>query len=121
MNMIRMALAAVCLAFTTIPFSANARDLVVRATWYGARYQGRRMTCGERFDRRDPTTAAANRRLGVPLGARIRVTNRANGRSLDMVVRDVSPHAALDLSEAAAEALGYKTAGSATLVMTIIP
>jgi len=50
------------------------------ATWYGQPYQGRRMANGQVYDMNDPTTTASNR---FPLGTWVRVTNPANGHSIE--------------------------------------
>jgi rare lipoprotein A len=77
------------------------------ATWYG---RGRGTASGERFDRRAMT--AAHRTL--PFHTRVRVTNRHNGRSVIVRINDRGPFVRgriIDVSEAAAEALGMKRAG----------
>lgn len=86
------------------------------ASWYGKEHQGRKMANGQRFDRRKLTAAS----WSVPLGAKIRVVNVANGRSVVVTVTDRGPnhrlHRILDLSEAAANQLGYATRGLAPVV-----
>lgn len=117
MVFLKMVLVAVCLAFT---LPASARDLVVRATWYCGKYHGRLMANGQRYDCRDTTTVAANKRLRLRLGAHVRITNTANGRMLDAVVRDRSPVSPLDVSLGGAEWLGFEQQGIATLRVAII-
>jgi rare lipoprotein A len=96
---------------------ADARDMTVRATWYGVRHHGHFMKSGQRFDRFDETTVASRY---LRMGTRIEMTNIKNGRKLRAVVRDKSPHSVLDLSEAGAIALDFKDAGRATLRVAII-
>jgi len=82
------------------------------ASWYGASHQGRRTADGERFDMHALT--AAHRSL--PFSAVIRVTNLDNGRMVKVRVNDRGPYAKgriLDLSAAAAEALGMSRDGIA--------
>ncbi len=77
------------------------------ASWYG---KGRGTASGERFDRRAMT--AAHRFL--PFQTRVRVTNKRNGRSVIVRINDRGPFVRgriIDVSEAAAEALGMKRAG----------
>ena len=71
------------------------------ATWYGAYFQGRAMSNGERYNMWDPTTAACNI---YPLGTRLRVTRVATGESIIVRVTDRGAFRApilVDLSYAA--------------------
>lgn len=80
------------------------------ASWYGPKFQGKETTSGERFNMFALT--AAHRKL--PLGTRIRVTNLTNFRSLILRVNDRGPvpkSRILDVSYAAARALGFRQAG----------
>jgi len=84
-----------------------------RASWYGGeRWHGRRTASGERFDRHALT--AAHRSL--PFGTWVRVVNLTNGREVHVRINDrgpVSRRLIIDLSEAAAERLGFRSAGKA--------
>lgn len=77
------------------------------ASWYGAQHQGRKMANGQRFDRHKYTAAS----WYFPLGTMIRVVNLKNGESVEVTITDRGPnlrlHRILDLSEAAADLLGY--------------
>jgi rare lipoprotein A len=77
------------------------------ASWYGADRQGRKMANGQRFDRHKFTAAS----WYFPLGTTIRVVNVENGESVVVTITDRGPnlrlHRLLDLSEAAADRLGY--------------
>ncbi len=77
------------------------------ASWYGEQRQGRKMANGQRFDRRKLTAAS----WYFPLGTKIRVVNVKNGESVIVTITDRGPnlrlHRILDLSEAAADRLGY--------------
>jgi rare lipoprotein A len=77
------------------------------ASWYGAQHQGRKMANGKRFDRYKYTAAS----WYFPLGTVIRVVNLKNGESVEVTITDRGPnlrlHRILDLSEAAADLLGY--------------
>lgn len=82
------------------------------ATWYGKRFHGKKTASGERFDRHAMT--AAHPRL--PMGAWLRVVNPRNGRHVHVRINDrgpVSRRFILDLSEAAAERLGFRHQGAA--------
>ena len=90
-----------------------------RAHFYAGRFHGRRTASGERFDMR-AMTAAHN---GLPFGARAKVTNLANNQTV--VVRITDRHAewsskAIDLSHAAAERLGFRGQGIATVAIEAV-
>ena len=75
------------------------------ASWYGPGFQGRRTASGERFNSYGYT--AAHRSL--PIGSRILVTNRDNGRSVVVRINDRGPFVGgrvIDLSYASARAIG---------------
>jgi rare lipoprotein A len=88
------------------------------ASWYGRRFHGRRTASGERFDMHAFTAAHPN----LPFGSWIRVRNTADGRSVDVRVNDRGPHVkqrVIDLSRAAAQALGLVQSGAGTEPVTI--
>jgi rare lipoprotein A len=55
-----------------------------KATYYGAKYQGRTTASGERFDKNGFTAAHQS----ISFGTRVRVTNVENGRSVVVRVND---------------------------------
>jgi rare lipoprotein A len=77
------------------------------ASWYGGEHQGRKMANGQRFDCRQLTAAS----WYFPLETTVRVVNLENGKSELVTITDRGPNLRLDriidLSEAAAEKLGY--------------
>lgn len=81
------------------------------ASWYGKEQQGLAMANGRPFDPRKMTAAS----YSLALGTRIRVVNIKNGRGVVVTITDRGPnhrlHRALDLSQAAAERLGFMTSG----------
>src|SRR4051812_21060002 len=84
------------------------------ASWYGPGFQSKRTANGERFNTNDLT--AAHRTL--PFGAKVRVTNERTGRSVVVRINDRGPYAhgrVIDLSKAAAEAVGIEGVGQVTL------
>lgn len=86
------------------------------ASWYGKVFQGRRTASGERYDARALT--AAHRTL--PLGSYVRVTAVGSDRSVVVRINDRGPFTrgrVIDLSYAAAAALGLSRAG--TLLVNI--
>jgi len=89
------------------------------ASWYGEEFQGSETASGEPFDQDGLT--AAHRKL--PLGTRIKVTNLKNLRSAILRVNDRGPNVRgrlLDVSFAAAQRLGFETAGAARVRIRIL-
>ena len=84
-----------------------------RAIWYGGRrWHGRRTASGERFDRHALTAAHPS----LPMGSWLRVVNLDNGREVHVRINDRGPKGQryiIDLSEAAAERLGFRRKGTA--------
>lgn len=89
------------------------------ASWYGPGFQRRRTATGDRFDMRGLT--AAHRSL--PLNSLVRVTNLENGRSVVVRINDRGPYfrgRIIDLSAAAAQALGMKEDGLAEVRLELV-
>ena len=94
------------------PVHPTAFIQVGMASWYGEAHAGRHTASGEPFDPNAMT--AAHRTL--PLGARVRVTNIENGRTITVKINDRGPAnegRIIDLSRAAADALGFRASGTA--------
>jgi rare lipoprotein A len=92
------------------PHAPKSRYLGV-ASWYGLDRQGRKMANGRKFDRGAMTAAC----WYYPLGTVVRVVNLNNGNAVTVTITDRGPnlrlHRVLDLSEAAAQQLGYVDQG----------
>lgn len=104
-------LVAAFIALTLLAAAIPARAEPGLASWYGYE-SGRQTASGRRFE--PLALTAAHRRL--PFGTRVRVTNRANGRSVTVTITDRGPFVAgriIDLSLGAARALGMEGAGVA--------
>ena len=89
------------------------------ASYYANKFHGRRTANGERFDQNKLT--AMHRSL--PFGTRLRVTNLANNRSVEVKVNDRGHprnRRALDLSRRAAQELGFLNAGLAQVRYEVI-
>ena len=89
------------------------------ASYYADRFEGRRTASGIRF--RQDELWAAHRTL--PFGTRLRVTNLANGKQVEVEVVDRGPFVrgrVLDLSRAAARKLGYIRAGHTRVRVEVI-
>jgi rare lipoprotein A len=103
----------------TMPGIAQAVESVLargKATWYGPKFHGRRTSSGERFDMNDYTAAHPF----LPFGTLLLVRNVANGREVIVRVNDRAPplrDRIIDLSKAAANALGFVKNGRAPVVL----
>lgn len=89
------------------------------ASWYGKPHHGRLTASGEPFDMNALT--AAHRSL--PFGTRLRVVNLENDRAVEVRINDRGPGIAgrvLDLSYAAARALGAVGDGVIPVRMTVL-
>ena len=98
---------------------APAPEAVGLATWYGPGFHGRPTASGEVYNQ-DALTAAHRT---LPLGAEVRVTNLQNGRSVVVRITDRGPYVdgrIIDLSRAAARALGMLSDGVTTVSLEVL-
>lgn len=89
------------------------------ASWYGTQFHGMLTANGEVFDRNGVTAAHPT----LPMPANVRVTNLENGRSIVVRVNDRGPFVngrIIDLSEHAADLLGYRQGGTARVRVTFL-
>jgi rare lipoprotein A len=90
---------------------------VTLASWYGSDFNGRSTRTGEAFDSHRFTAASP----ALPLGSYARVTNLENGQSVVVRVNDRGPYVrgrGIDLSQAAADRLGFRREGVARVQVT---
>jgi rare lipoprotein A len=86
------------------------------ASYYGAELAGNRTANGERFN---PNALTAAHRT-LPMGTRLRVTNKANGKSVVVRINDRGPfakHRIIDVSRAAAERISMVRSGTARVIL----
>ena len=93
----------------------------VKASYYGAEFDGRLMANGQPFSK-DNLCLAAHPKLRF--GTKVLVTNVETGRWLIMEIADRGPKPStgcgLDISEAAADYLGFKNKGRTHLHIKVI-
>jgi rare lipoprotein A len=107
-------------AMMTVPPQPRALTQTGRASWYGQAHQGQRTASGERFDMNALTAAHPT----LPFGTRLRVVNLDNDREVEVRINDrgpVVPGRIIDLSYAAARALGAVGAGIVPVRLTVLP
>ena len=100
--------------FTAAPTAAQSELLKLEAvaSYYGAEFNGKPTSSGEIFDMNEMTAAHKT----LPFGTILEVTNLENGKKVAVRVNDRGPFVAgreLDVSKAAAEALGMIVTGTA--------
>ncbi|MDQ6986239.1 MAG: septal ring lytic transglycosylase RlpA family protein [Mariprofundaceae bacterium] len=99
--------------------SATGYNETGTGSWYGRDFHGKLTANGERYDMH--ALSAAHKTL--PLPTLVRVTNLENGRSVVVRVNDRGPFVKsrlIDLSYAAANALGYTKQGTARVRVQVL-
>jgi rare lipoprotein A len=89
------------------------------ASWYGEQFDGKETASGEPFDMYDLTAAHPT----LPLGTLVKVTNLHNRRSVVVEINDRGPVVEgriIDLSFAAAQALGFEEKGVQRVRLDIV-
>ncbi|MGH8831835.1 MAG: septal ring lytic transglycosylase RlpA family protein [Polaromonas sp.] len=89
-----------------------------QASWYGPRFHGRRTANGERYDMHALTAAHKT----LPFGTLVRVRSLVTGREVDVRINDRGPFGpgrVIDLSRAAAEALGMLGLGVKEVLLLV--
>lgn len=108
------------LAQSSTLYSAERQDTIVgRATYYSDKFQGRKMSNGEKYHR-DSLTCA---HMKLPFGTMLKVTNQKNNKEVILRVTDRGPHSKrfiIDVSRAAAETLGFSRDGVAKVQVVIL-
>ena len=102
------------------PAPSTGLPQVGEASWYGAQHEGKPTATGASFDPKALTAAHKT----LPLGSTVKVTNLANGKTVIVTINDRGPFAAnriIDLSEAAAQALGMTKSGKAKVRLESAP
>lgn len=105
---IKFYLAIICASITTTITNAKVNhkkhsktELTGKATYYGDKYHsGRRTASGARFDKNKLTAAHKT----LPFGTIVQVTNKKNGKTVNVEITDRGPYAKgkiIDLSVAA--------------------
>ncbi len=101
------------------PAQGVAFELYGTASYYADRFEGRRTASGQIFRQKKYTAAHKS----LPLGTRVKVTNRENGQCIEVVINDRmskrSPHI-IDLSKAGARDLGIIRTGFGLVSIEVI-
>jgi rare lipoprotein A len=103
-----------------IPPAAAASELEGIASYYGEPYHGRRTANGEVFDTYKGMTAAHRT---LPFNTLVRVTNKANGKEVDVRINDRGPFIegrVIDLSLLAARQIDLERAGITPVKLKVL-
>jgi rare lipoprotein A len=101
---------------------ATRQDLprdTMTASWYGKEHHGLRTSSGEKFDENKLTAAHSS----LPMNTVVEITNLANGKKVQVKVNDrgMPNSGEIDLSLAAAKAIGMVQCGLALVVLSVVP
>ena len=90
-----------------------------KASFYADKFEGQPTASGEKYKHNKLTAAHKT----LPFGTIVRVTNLANGISIDVEINDRGPYIEgriIDLSKAAAEKLGFINLGIADVKLDVV-
>jgi rare lipoprotein A len=100
--------------------SANKKVIRGQASWYGPGFHGKKTASGEIFDQGKLTAAHKT----LPLGTKAKITNLENGNTVEVEINDRGPYIGqrvIDLSRAAANALGFVESGLTLVRIELLP
>lgn len=102
--------------------SRESAHKVIRgqASWYGPGFHGKKTASGEIFDQGKLTAAHKT----IPLGTKAKVTNLQNGNTVEVEINDRGPFIGqreIDVSHAAADALGFVKSGLTLVRIELLP
>jgi rare lipoprotein A len=90
--------------------SVHKKVIRGQASWYGPGFHGKKTASGKIFDQGKLTAAHKT----IPLGTKAKITNLQNGNTVEVEINDRGPYIGqrvLDVSHAAANALGFVESG----------
>ena len=100
-------------------FAGYAQVQTGKASFYADKFEGSPTASGEKY--RGNKLTGAHKTL--PFGTRVKVTNLANNKTVEVVVNDRGPwveNRIIDLSKSAAEQLGFVNQGLAEVQLEVI-
>ena len=116
MKLKRLFFTVLCLLFFEISF---AQVQTGKASFYADKFEGIQTASGEKY-RHNKFTGAHKT---LPFGTKVRVTNLANEKSVEVTINDRGPYVEgriIDLSKAAAEELGFLNNGLADVKLEVV-
>lgn len=107
------------LIFCLFCLTAAAQVQNGKASFYADKFEGRPTASGEKY-RHNKLTAAHKT---LPFGTKVKVTNTGNNKSVVVIINDRGPWVegrVIDVSRAAAEALGFVNQGLAEVQLEVV-
>jgi rare lipoprotein A len=107
------------LIFSTFSTISVAQVQTGKASFYADKFEGIQTASGEKYRHKKLTGAHKT----LPFGTKVRVTNLANEKTVEVVINDRGPYVegrVIDLSKAAAEELGFLNNGIADVKVEVI-
>ena len=105
---------------TTKEVTLKNRQESGKATYYGLRYKSGRKTASDKAYDKNKLTAAHKT---LPFGTVVRVTNKKNGKTVDVEITDRGPFGPgriIDISVAAAKELDMMKAGVVSVIISVL-
>ena len=102
-----------------ISISTFAQTQSGKASFYADKFEGRLTASGEKYKHSKFTAAHKT----LPFGTKVRVTNTANKKTIEVVINDRGPYVdgrIIDLSKSAAEKLDFINQGLADVTVEVI-
>lgn len=115
MNSIKLCLAIV---IALAGYSSYGQVQTGKASFYADKFEGTVTASGEKYKHNRLTAAHKT----LPFGTKVRVTNLLNNKTVEVVINDRGPYVEgriIDLSRAAAEALGFENYGLADVRLDV--
>lgn len=100
-------------------FAASAQIQTGKASFYADKFEGSPTASGEKYKHNKLTGAHRS----LPFGTKVRVTNTANNKSVEVIINDRGPwveNRIIDLSKSAAEQLQFINQGIADVQLEVI-
>lgn len=100
-------------------FFSLAQTQTGKASFYADKFEGHPTASGEKYKHNKLTAAHKT----LPFGTIVRVTNLANGNTVDVAINDRGPYIegrVIDLSKSAAEKLGFINLGVADVKLEVV-
>lgn len=110
---------AIILMLSIITLGVKAQTQTGKASFYADKFEGRTTASGEKYKHNKLTAAHKT----LPFGTKVKVTNLANNKEIEVTINDRGPYVEgriIDLSKAAAEALGFINLGLADVKMEVV-
>jgi len=105
--------------FGLISSFAQAQNQTGKASFYADKFEGRPTASGEKYKHSKLTAAHKT----LPFGTKVRVTNQANKKTVEVVINDRGPYVdgrIIDLSKSAAEKLDFISQGLADVTVEVL-